>query len=118
MNRPAGRKSSLSKDHPAAPEPAAPTPTQPAPPERSVAPARKPQADRAKVSFYTTHETAGQVRAALTHVPAAVHGYRNVSDLIDDAVNEKIQQLQQRHNQGKPWPAADPGSVSRGRPLE
>lgn len=116
MNRPAGRKSNLSKDHPAAPEPAS-TVTPPAAPERRTAAAETTK-DRTKVSFYTTQETAGQVRAALTHVPAAAHGYRNISDLIDDAVNEKIQQLQQRHNQGQPWPAADPGTVSRGRPLE
>lgn len=121
MNRPAPRKSSLSKAHPAAP---AEVTQQSAPPTENPAPAPRPKtkgpaaSGRTKMTFYTTEEQAGQVRAFLSHVPSAQHGYRNVSEFLDAAVTAQVQAMQEKYNQGKSWPPAGAGTVARGRPVE
>lgn len=123
MSRPAARKSTLGRAHPAAPrsaepEPDAEAPSQeqsPKPPARTRGP-KSPA--RTKVTFYTTEEQAGQARAVLANVPSAQHGYRNLSEFIDAAVAEKVQAMQNTYNGGKPWPAAEAGTVARGRPVE
>lgn len=113
-SRPAPRKSSLGTTHPAAPPPAA---TEIYVGSRG-APVTKPAKTRTKMTFYTTAELAGQVRAVLAHVPPAVHGYRNVSEFIDAAVAEKVTAMQAQHNNGQAWPAAHAGDVATGRPTE
>lgn len=122
MTRPAPRKSTLSSSHPAAPR--TPVPVADATPAVDLSAAtrsktRGPRATgRTKMTFYTTEEQAGQVRAVLANVPSAQHGYRNVSEFLDAAVAEKVESMQQRYNQGRAWPPAEAGSVARGRPVD
>lgn len=119
MNRPTARKSSLGQAHPAAPK--ASEVEQVAQAEQTT---QRPQtrgprtSARTKMTFYTTAEQAGQVRAVLANVASAQHGYRNVSEFLDAAVTEKVQAMQDKYNQGKPWPPAEAGTVARGRPIE
>lgn len=117
-SRPAPRKSSLGASHPAAPA-ANVEGEQSASAGRPAAtkPLKAPST-RTKVTFYTTTELAGQARAALTYVPAAEHGYRNLSELVADALAEKLTAMQQQHNDGHPWPNTSAGTVATGRPLE
>ena len=116
--RPAARKSSLGTTHPAAPlateDEAESVRTGKAPLVKSA----KAPSSRTKVTFYTTNELAGQARAALTYVPAAEHGYRNLSELVAAAVAEKVTAMQQQHNDGRAWPDTSAGTVATGRPLE
>lgn len=120
MNRPAPRKSKLSQTHPAAPAPVAATDPEAAPPARPARPKSKgPTAtSRTKMTFYTTDELVGQVRAFLANVPTAQHGYRNVSEFVDAAVSAQVEAMQAKYNQGQAWPPADAGTVARGRPVE
>lgn len=116
MSRPQPRRSTLSAVHPAAPPPAhdaAPAVTQtPVRSRTSV----KTTTDRQKITAYVPADTAAQARAAIRHVPVAVHGYRNVSELVADALARLVQDLQDKHNDGQPWPPAEAGDVPRGRP--
>lgn len=115
MNRPEPRKSKLSQTHPAAPAPAATD----APTRAAKAKSTGPTASsRTKMTFYTTDELVGQVRAFLANVPSAQHGYRNVSEFVDAAVSAQVDAMQEKYNRGKAWPPADAGTVARGRPVE
>lgn len=116
-SRPAPRKSSLGVSHPAAPAAGDVESELSAGRPAVVKPAKAPST-RTKVTFYTTTELAGQARAALTYVPAAEHGYRNLSELVADALAEKLRAMQEQHNNGQPWPDTRAGTVATGRPLE
>ncbi len=70
--------------------------------------------ERAKITVSLPTETAAQLRAVLVHVPTAAHGYRNLSDVVADAVQEKITTLQAEHNNGQPWPEVGPGAIPTG----
>ena len=114
MSRPQPRRSTLGATHPAAP---APQPSEAAgtPPVR--APRSMTSTDRQKITAYVPADTAAQARAAITHVPVAAHGYRNVSELIADAIARLVADLQDKHNDGQAWPPAEAGDVPRGRPI-
>lgn len=119
MNRPEPRKSTLSQTHPAVPAPAATGAGTDAPARPARPKSKGPTAtSRAKMTFYTTDDMVGQVRAFLANVPTAQHGYRNVSEFVDAAVSAQVEAMQNKYNQGRAWPPADPGTVARGRPVE
>lgn len=63
---------------------------------------------------YFTEEEAGQVRAAFL---AAGHleGDASVSDFIVRATLREVKRLQRKHNQGRVWVPAPPGSLRRGQ---
>ena len=63
---------------------------------------------------YFTEEQAGQVRAAFL---AAGHleGDASVSDFIVRATMREVKRLQRKHNQGRMWVPALPGSLRRGQ---
>ena len=117
MTRPQPRRSTLGAVHPAVPPSAhetAPAATQAAGKSRTSV---KTTTDRQKITAYVPADTAAQARAAIRHVPVAVHGYRNVSELVADALARLVQDLQDKHNDGQPWPPAEAGDVPRGRPV-
>lgn len=116
MTRPQPRRSTLGATHPAAPAPSTdPSDADPAPRPRT--PRSTTSTDRQKITAYVPAATAAQARAAITHVPVAEHGYRNVSELIADAIARLVQDLQDKHNDGQAWPPAEAGDVPRGRPI-
>lgn len=115
MTRPQPRRSTLGAVHPAAP-----------PVLQDAAPQARPQrgqarsatsTDRQKITAYVPADTVAQARAAITHLPVAVHGYRNLSELVSDALARHVQDLQNKHNEGLAWPPAEAGDVPRGRPA-
>lgn len=116
MTRPQPRRSTLSAVHPAAPPPAHDAAAGLQAPVRSRT-SVKTTTDRQKITAYVPADTAAQARAAIRHVPVAVHGYRNVSELVADALARLVQDLQDKHNDGQPWPPAEAGDVPRGRPV-
>ena len=63
---------------------------------------------------YFTEDEANQVRAAFL---AAGHleGDASVSDFIVRATMREVKRLQRRHNEGKAWEPAPPGSLRRGQ---
>ncbi|MDR6508076.1 ParB family protein [Arthrobacter oryzae] len=63
---------------------------------------------------YFTEDEAGQVRAAFL---AAGHleGDASVSDFIVRATLHEVKRLQRKHNQGRKWDPAPPGSLRRGQ---
>ncbi len=63
---------------------------------------------------YFTEDEANQVRAAFL---AAGHleGDASVSDFIVRATMREVKRLQRRHNGGKAWEPAPPGSLRRGQ---
>lgn len=70
--------------------------------------------DRQKITVTLPADTVAQLRAVLVHVPAATHGYRNLSDVVADALAEKITTLQAQHNNSQPWPEVGPGAIPTG----
>lgn len=70
--------------------------------------------ERQKITVTLPSETVAQLRALLMHVPPAAHGYRNLSDIVSDALSDKITTLQGQHNHGQPWPEVGPGAIPTG----
>lgn len=114
-SRPAPRKSTLTRTHPAAPAAEAQQPVTTTPTAQDRRPA-KASAERARMSFHLDAELAGQARAVLVNIPTAQHGYRNISDLLVDALTQRVRQLQAEYNDGQAWPPAHAGDVPSGRP--
>lgn len=114
MTRPQPRRSTLGAVHPAAPaaQDATQVSAQPRATVRSTS-----STDRQKITAYVPADTVAQARAAITHLPVAVHGYRNLSELVSDALARLVRHLQDEHHDGQPWPPAEPGDVPRGRPA-
>lgn len=72
------------------------------------------QPKRGKITFYLPQEDADRARAALINTQH-LEGMRSMSDLVHQALSEKVEELENRYNDGKPWPPAPSGSIPRGR---
>lgn len=123
--RPAPRKSSLTGSSPIAPPaPAAAEVEQPAPvPKVKSTPAAKPAATvdgkkkyPPKVSFYQDPDDTSRVRGAILHTQVA-EGSRSLSQFIAEAVMEKVEALEAKYNDGKPFPAIGARELPQGRPM-
>jgi hypothetical protein len=92
----------------AAPSPAA---AQPAPAQAALA------AEDVKESFSTRvpRATLAAARAAVMANAGQPGGCRSLADLITQAVETKVDELQRQFNHGQPFP--DPGAFRTGRPL-
>lgn len=124
MSRPAPRKSSLAGSNPVAP-PAEPATPEPAPAPAAAAPAEpgatpKPSSDktkyRHKVSFYQDPDDTARVRGAILHTQVT-EGARGLSQFVNDAVMEKVAQLEAKYNDGEPFPAVGARELPQGRPM-
>ena len=71
---------------------------------------------RTKVSFYSHPDDADRARGAFLHTQIQ-EGHRTLSGFIDSAVMDKVKQLEERYNEGKPFPAVAPGGMAKGRPM-
>ncbi|MFT7712339.1 ParB family protein [Clavibacter tessellarius] len=92
----------------------APAPPPPEAPAAPSAPAVKPA--RTKVSFYSHPDDADRARGAFLHTQIQ-EGHRTLSGFIDSAVMDKVKQLEERYNGGKPFPPVAPGGMAKGRPM-
>ncbi|MEE6289280.1 hypothetical protein V2J52_16625 [Georgenia sp. MJ173] len=123
--RPQRRKSNLSRLSPAdpAPETTAPTPaaepTGPAPtPATPEAPAvgEVRRKFRHKVSFYQDEDDTARVRAAILHTNH-LEGPRSLSEFITRAVMAEVNRLEEKYNDGQPWPGVGARELPQGRPM-
>jgi len=63
---------------------------------------------------YFTMEDADQVRAAFL-AAGQLEGYASISELIEAATLKEVRRLQRKHNDGRPWEGAGPGSLRPGQ---
>lgn len=94
------------------------TPTDP-PAQPSLAPgtpAVRTEED-VKESFSTRvpRSTLAAAKAAVMATAGQTGGCRSLADLITQAVNSKVAELERQFNEGKPFP--HPGAFRTGRPL-
>lgn len=130
MSRPTPRKTSLGRLSPVDPAPQASTPaettspatstTPPAPAEPAPAPASESVGERRKyrhkVSFYQDEEDTARVRAAILHTNH-LEGPRSLSQFIHHAVMAEVRRLEERYNDGEPWPGVAARELPQGRPM-
>ena len=128
MSRPTPRKSSLTGSSPLAPVVETPTVDEvpaaveaKAPQKRADRAAAKPAASEKrkyppKVSFYQSPEVTDRVRGAMLHTMAH-EGHLSLSEFINGAVLEKVERLEAKYNNGKPFPPLGAHEVPRGRPT-
>lgn len=94
----------------------APTPTTPAASAPTAAEADRPT--RPRMTSYISPEVQEAARAAVWWTRNEQHGYENLSDLVEDALLDKIKQLSDRYNGGDPFAPLPAGRrLRRGRPL-
>lgn len=131
MSRPTPRKTSLGRLSPVDPAPqhaastpaetTAPatstTPTAPVDPAPALAePVGERRKYRHKVSFYQDEEDTARVRAAILHTNH-LEGPRSLSQFIHHAVMAEVHRLEERYNDGKPWPGVAARELPQGRPM-
>lgn len=63
---------------------------------------------------YFTITDADQVRAAFL-AAGQLEGYASISELIEAATLKEVRRLQRKHNNGRPWDGAGPGSLRPGQ---
>ena len=63
---------------------------------------------------YFTTSDADQVRAAFL-AAGQLEGYASLSELIEAATLKEVRRLQRKHNKGRPWDGAAPGSLRPGQ---
>lgn len=76
-----------------------------------TAPRRHPN----KVSFYQEPEDTARLRGAVLHTMIA-EGHRSLSQFIIRAVMKEVQRVEDKYNEGKPFPAVAPNEMPQGRP--
>ncbi len=91
-----------------------PTPTaQPNPAE-----SKNQESTRPRMTVYISRDTQTALRAAVYWTRNQPNGYENLSDLLEDAAQEKIKALQELYNNGEPFPDLPQGKqLRRGRPI-
>jgi|SRR5690625_2259627 len=76
-----------------------------------TAPRRHPN----KVSFYQQPEDTARLRGAVLHTMIA-EGHRSLSQFVIRAVMKEVQRLEEKYNDGKPFPAVAANEMPQGRP--
>lgn len=76
-----------------------------------TAPRRHPN----KVSFYQEPEDTARLRGAVLHTMVA-EGHRSLSQFIIRAVMKEVQRVEDKYNEGKPFPAVAANEMPQGRP--
>lgn len=75
-------------------------------------------AGKVQRSFYINADNFGQARAAILNA-GHLHGYRNLSAVVDQLLQDWVAQQQARHNAGRPWPIEETQRpLPRGPALE
>lgn len=68
-----------------------------------------------KVSFYQEPEDTARLRGAVLHTMVA-EGHRSLSQFVIRAVMKEVQRLEEKYNDGKPFPAVAANEMPQGRP--
>lgn len=68
-----------------------------------------------KVSFYQEPEDTARLRGAVLHTMIA-EGHRSLSQFVIRAVMKEVQRLEEKYNDGKPFPAVAANEMPQGRP--
>lgn len=68
-----------------------------------------------KVSFYQEPEDTARLRGAVLHTMIA-EGHRSLSQFVIRAVMKEVQRLEEKYNDGKPFPAVAANQMPQGRP--
>ena len=68
-----------------------------------------------KVSFYQEPEDTARLRGAVLHTMVA-EGHRSLSQFIIRAVMKEVQRVEDKYNDGKPFPAVAANEMPQGRP--
>ena len=63
---------------------------------------------------YFTRKDADQVRAAFL-ATGQLEGYASLSELIEAATLKEVRRLQRKHNKGRIWKGASPGTLRPGQ---
>lgn len=75
-------------------------------------------AGKVQRSFYIDADNLGQARAAILNA-GHLHGYRNLSAVVDQLLRDWVAQQQAQHNAGRPWPIEETQRpLPRGPALE
>jgi len=91
------------------------------PPKRTAKKAATPVprgqvAGKEKLQPYVSIEIAEAARNAVVATTPYEGGYQSISDLIEDAIAEKVQRLQRKFNNGEPFPTRPKRRLKTGRP--
>jgi hypothetical protein len=94
---------------------AAPTPAETG---QTASPEPTKAAPRPQMTAYIASDVQEAARAAVWWTRNQPEGYENLSDLLEDALLEKIARLEQQYNDGQPFPPMPAGKrLRRGRPI-
>lgn len=129
-NRPAPRKSSLSGSSPVNPPATAPAAAETLPAAREAAtppaPAQAPLASRRgsskakgwarKITIYQQEEDSARMRGAMV-ATIPYEGLTTLSAFVQSAIDEKVARLEEKYNNGKPFPPVGTGVIPTGRPM-
>lgn len=116
MSRPSPRKSSLSGSSPLTPPRAERNET--GLPPSADHETEQPSTSggrrwRHKVSFYQDPADTDRVRGAILYT-MTTEGSRNLSQFVNDAVMAKVEELEARYNDGKPFPPVGARELPQG----
>lgn len=78
-------------------------------------PETSPRRHPNKVSFYQEPEDTARLRGAVLHTMVA-EGHRSLSQFIIRAVMKEVQRVEEKYNDGKPFPAVAANEMPQGRP--
>lgn len=70
-----------------------------------------------KTSFYQDPDDGMRMRGAFL-ATKYVEGHDNLSEFINEAVMEKVQALEEKHNGGQPFRPMPPGGIGLGKPVK
>jgi len=69
-----------------------------------------------KVSFYQEPENTDRIRDAIVHT-FAQEGFRNISQFLNFVAVAEVERLEQKYNDGKPFPTVKARELPQGRPM-
>ncbi|MCX5199731.1 hypothetical protein OOK31_38640 [Streptomyces sp. NBC_00249] len=73
-------------------------------------------AGKEKLQPYITTEVAEAARNAVVATTPYEGGYQSLSDLIEDAIREKLTRLERKFNEGEPFAQRPRKKIRTGRP--
>lgn len=100
----------------AVPEREAPTPPPSAPERRTSAEATQNDGPKKKLAYYVDDEENGRIRAAFL-AGRDKYGWRSFTDFQLSTILDRVAQLEQEFNQGRPFDGVPPKAGQLGRPM-
>lgn len=84
--------------------------------EASAAHPGHPKPPKLKTSFYQPPDEAGRTRAVFM-ATRAWERHSSFSAFVCNALRAEAERLEQKYNQGAPWPSVDVGDLPKGAPF-